>query len=314
LNRYGNVPESPVGQTGPQAPISSPASGSQFPSKAAAEKLLRDWDRQKNWLVPGAQETRHDDPFKQLDQRNDPEKALIGEKTEGVMERFLRGENDNPKEKAAAQGPRRLNDLDRDRDRKSNKIDLDGKTGKKEDGDEREDKKGDNSQSNGLADFDLKSWIRQKDQPNFLSNELPKASQMFRAGNFGNPAAMRNPSEDRAKERELDAKRAADFMQILKPRTPGSAFAGTGVNDPINSPDLTRREMNPVLPQFSDSGSRSGFGGPPPSPTSRIQDNNMFGVTGPAASSITPSMTAPLSRPEPARSRSVVIEPPRRIL
>ena len=136
---------------------------------------------------------------------------------------------------------------------------------------------------------------------------------MFRAGNFGNPAAMRSPSEERAKERELDAKRAADFMQILKPRTPGSAFAATGVNDPINSPDLTRREMNPVLPQMTD-GTRSGFGAPPPSPASRIQDNNMFGVTGPSASSITPTVTAPLTRPEPSRNRSIVIEPPRRIL
>lgn len=322
LNRFGNVPENPAGQMGPQAPITSPTTGAQFPSKAAAEKLMRDWDRQKNWLVPGAQDPERDDPFKQLEQKSDPEKVLLGDKSEGVMERFLKGENENPNAhgKSPGQGPRRLNDLDRDLGRNNNnRIDLAGKDGKKEDGDDSENPKADNAQSNGLADFDLKRWIRQQDQPNFLSNELPKASQMFRAGNFGNPAALRSPSEERAKERELDAKRAADFMQILKPRTPGSAFAGTaagGLIDPINSPDLTRREMNPVLPQMSgsDSGGRPAFGAPPPSPASRIQDNNMFGVTGPAASSITPTVTAPLPRPEPSRNRSIVIEPPRRIL
>jgi len=311
LNKSGNVPEG-IGPTGPDVSIPSSASlNTAVPNKAMMDKMLKKLDKDRNWLVPGAQELEQEDPFKQLEQQNDPERALTGEKREGVMERFVRGENSKTK----TQGPNRLRDLDRDRDRANNRMNRDGKDGsdgKDDKGDERDEVKNENSQSNGLADFDLKRFIRQQDQPNFLNSELPKASQMFRAGNFGNPATMRESSLDR-KEREMDAKRSADFMQILKPRTPG--FAGTaGVNDPINSPDLTRREMNPVLPQMGDSGAaRSPFSGPTP-PSSRMQDNNMFGVTGPAASSITPTFTPPVPRPEPGRTRSVVIEPPRRIL
>jgi hypothetical protein len=279
------------------------------------EKMMENWDKQKNWLVPGAQDKENEDPFKQLEPKNDPEKVLTGEKPEGVMERFIRGEK--PNAKTQNDRPNRPRDLDRtrDRDRTNNKFDPRGKeNSENKDKDETDDDsrdRNDNSQSNGLAEFDLKRFIRQQDQPNFLNSELPKASQLFRSGSFGNPQA-RESIADRAKDREMDAKRAADFMQILKPRSPGSAFAATGVNDPINSPDLTRREMNPVLPQ-TDSGSRSPFGAPPPSPASRIQDNNMFGVTGPAASSIAPAISSPLPHPEPGRNRSVVIEPPRRI-
>jgi hypothetical protein len=315
LNKSGNVPDTIVR---PELSVHSPGSGSvTMPSKAAVEKMMEKWDKQKNWLVPGAQDKETDeDPFKQLEPQNDPEKKLLsGDKREGVMERFIRGEN--PKNKTQSDAPNRVRDLDRDRDRSNNRFeraDKDRSENKDENEDERPDRN-DNSQSNGLAEFDLKRFIRQQDQPNFLNSELPKASQLFRSGNIGNPQTYRDPIADRAKERELDAKRAADFMQLLKPRTSGSALAGTaGINDPINSPDLTRREMNPVLPQMRDSGLGGGsFGAPPPSPASRIQENNLFGVTGPAASSITPTISAPLPRPEPARNRSVVIEPPRRI-
>jgi len=318
LERYGNVRE-PVGGDSPAVAIPPPMStGPTMQSKAAAERLMRDWDLKKNWLVPGAREEREHDALKRLEQSSDSEKDLLSDKREGIMERFLKSEN--PSDKAKTQGPIRSRDLRgdfvRDRDRDSNKLNM-GPTRagqftddkEKDENDPRRDPN-DNKESNGLADFNLKKFIRDQNAPNFLNNELPKANQLFRATTFGNPNAYRDPDVERTKQRERDAVRSAEFMQILRPHaTPGFA----GVNDPINSPDLSRREMNPITPQMSGSSgpNASPFTGAS-SPSSRIQDNAMFGVTGPAASSITPSVSAPLPRPEP-RARAVVIEPPRRI-
>ena len=307
--RYGSVRDSGGGTT-PQMALPAPTvGGPAMPSKAAAEKLMRDWDRNKNWLFPGAQDNTDEDPLKRLEKQNDPEKELLGEKREGVMERFLKGED--PSAKTKTQGPVRLRDLDRDRDRTSNKLNVgpskDGQLGEDKDKDDPQRDPNDNRDSNGLADFNLKNFIRQQNTPNFLNNELPKANQLFRSGSFGNPNAFRDPELERTKQREREAARSAEFMQILRPHT-SSGFAG--VNDPINSPDLSRREMNPITPQSSGPNA-SPFTGPS-SPSSRMQDNAMFGVTGPAASSITPAVSAPLPRPEP-RAKAVVIEPPRRI-
>ena len=313
FERYGNVRDTAGGNT-PQMALPSPtAPGPAMPSKAAAEKLMRDWDKNKNWLFPNARDDSDPDPLKQLDKQNDPEKELLGDRREGVMERFIKGEDTSGKTKT--QGQLRMRDLDRDRDRASNKL----KTGPTKDGQFADDKDkddndpqrdpNDNKESNGLADFNLKNFIRQQNAPNFLNNELPKANQLFRSGSFGNPNSNRDPELDRAKQRERDAARSAEFMQILRPRSSGFA----GVNDPINSPDLTRREMNPITPQITgSSGPNASPFSAPPSPASRMQDNAMFGVTGPAASSIAPTVSAPLPRPEP-RAKAVVIEPPRRI-
>ena len=311
FERYGNVRDGSIGGNTPQMAIPSPNTpGSAIPSKAAAEKLMRDWDKKKNWLVPGAQDDADQDPFKRLEQQNDPEKELMGDKHDGVMERFLKGEDASGKTKT--QGPLRMRDLDKDRDGASNRLNVgrrkDGQLADDKDKDDDRDPKrdpNDNKDSNGLADFNLKNFIRQQNAPNFLNSELPKANQLFRAGSF-NP--NRDPELDRTKQRERDAARSAEFMQILRPRT-STGFAG--VNDPINSPDLSRREMNPITPQTSTGPGASPFSAPP-SPSSRMQDNAMFGVTGPAASSIAPTVSAPLPRPEP-RAKAVVIEPPRRI-
>src|SRR2546423_1799579 len=52
--RFGNVRDSGGGQGGEmQAPMDP---GPVVPSRAAAEKMLQEWDKKKNWLVPGAQD------------------------------------------------------------------------------------------------------------------------------------------------------------------------------------------------------------------------------------------------------------------
>lgn len=309
LNRFGNVPEI-SGRQGPD--FAAPPAVQQrptLPSKAAAEKLLKEWDRKKNWAVPGAQEREEVDP---LAPNNDMEKGLLGEKPSGLMERFINGDESKTKQGQQHQGgPTRLRDLDRDRDRTNNKFNTSGRKDREDaEVDERDPRKdpNDNSESNGLAEFNLKSFIRQQNQPTFLNNEMPKASQLFRS-NFGNGPGYRDPSIERAKERERDAARAAEFNQILRPRT---TFAG--VNDPINSPDLTRRELNPITPRSTvDSG---GPGSSPfsvqASPASRIQENNILGVTGPAASSISSPISAPAPRIDATRAHQIIIEPPRR--
>src|SRR5690349_10346440 len=55
LGRYGNVRESSA--PAPEVSVAPPSTSTVMPSKAAAEKMLREWDKKRNWLVPGAQET-----------------------------------------------------------------------------------------------------------------------------------------------------------------------------------------------------------------------------------------------------------------
>jgi hypothetical protein len=316
LERYGNVREN-TGNKGPDFAVPSAPTTPILPSKAAAEKLLKEWDKKRNWAVPGAQD-QDSESANPLEKTDDPEKELSGENRDGVMERYLKGEL---KSKDKNPNAPRLRDLDRDRDRTNNRVN-DGSGKGRKDRDDADDKDendksrdpNDNKDSNGLADFNLKRFLQQQNQPNFLNTELPKASQMFRS-DFGARPGYREDRE-RAQTRERDAARSAEFMQILKPRTGGATFVGVGggVNDPINSPDLTRREMNPITPRVTEGSTlgSSPFATPPASPASRIQENNMFGVTGPAAAaSITPPIVAPPA--QEIRARPIVIEPPRRI-
>src|SRR5215213_7513343 len=115
LSRYGNVRDSGAAPT-PNVSIAPQSSIQTLPSKAAAEKLLKEWDRKKNWLVPGADEIEKKDPF---GEKLDPEKELAGDKPEGLTERYLKGEE--PK-KNKSEGPQRLRDLDRDRDKTNNRM------------------------------------------------------------------------------------------------------------------------------------------------------------------------------------------------
>jgi hypothetical protein len=138
--------------------------------------------------------------------------------------------------------------------------------------------------------------------------QMPTASQLFRS-EIGVGPDRRQFERDRAQNNA----RSAEFMQILRPRGT-SGFAG--VTDPINSPDLSSRAMNPITPRplEGSSMSRSPFAAPPSTPSARMQDNSMFGVTGPAAiSGAAPIVNAPAPRPEPLPSRLIVIEPPKRV-
>jgi len=210
-----------------------------------------------------------------------------------------------------------LRDRDRDRDRRDNRNldskDKDAKSNDRDDDDRRRDPK-DANESNGLAEFNLKNFIHQQDrEQTFLKdNQLPKASQLFRT-EIGVPETRQQIERERT-QRET---RSAEFMQMLKPRGSGGG-GGTGfagVNDPINSPDLSRREMNPIMPRAMEPSamSRSPFATPPSSPSARIQENSMFGMAGPAAaSSVAPIVNTPLPRSETIPSRNIIIEPPKR--
>jgi hypothetical protein len=300
LNRFGNVRE-----VAPMAPdMGVPMTTvNAAPSRAAAEKMMREWDKKRNWMFPEAQEmTDASQAFTKKD--DDKDLDPLGEKPKTVTERFFEGDS-----KSKTEGPKRLRDLDDDRqdNLNSNSNNRDRNLGDRDDKKDRRDPN-EAPEANGLAEFNLKNFIRQQDgQETFLKdNPLPRASELFRS-EIGAAPQLRKLEKQRA-EREA---RAADFMQILKPRSTGGF---SGVNDPINSPDLSGRAMNPVTPRPLESAiTRSPFAAPPSTPAARIQENNMFGVTGPAAAvGAAPIVNNPLPRPEPIPSRQIVIEPPKR--
>lgn len=279
-------------------------------SRAAAEKFLIEWDKKRNWAVPAGEDEQ--DVDYPLARRNEKEDEFgTSDRPKSRMEQFLTGEDES---RRRTPGQSRLRDLDRDSDRRDNRS-LNSRD-RDDLRDDRKDEKdprdpNDNSESNGLAEFNLKNFIRQQNgmPTSFLKdNPMPRASQLFR------PEIGSNAFDQRQRERERAQRdaRAAEFNQMIKPRLPGTL---AGPSDPINAPDLTRREVNPITPRSFDSSpsERPSFGVPPPSPASRIQDNNMLGVTGPAASSAAPAVSAPLPRPDNTRSRQIVIEAPRRI-
>jgi hypothetical protein len=278
------------------------------PSKAAAEKMLLEWDKRKNWAVPGAQEMT--DPSEAFTRDKDKDKDrddLLSDKPKGVMDKFLDGDNVRKNK----DGQQRLRDLNQDGNGGDNSNDSTDDRRRDRNSDDKNDRdrrdSNEPAEAGDLATFNLKSFIRQQNQPNFLNDTaLPKASQMFRS-EIGSGPDTRQLDRDKAQHDQ----RAAEFLQILKPRT-STTFVGA--NDPINSPDLSRREMNPITPRPIESSgiSRSPFTPPPSSPASRISDNNMFGVTGPAASSLSPGIETPLPRPESTRVQPIVIEAPKR--
>jgi hypothetical protein len=306
LERFGNIPDRGSQAPDLSPPMAPPSSGV-LPSRAATEKFLIEWDKKKNWAVPGEEEDAAANAFAKSDEKK--EDGFGEDKPKTRMEQFLVGAEES---KRKTPGPTRLRDLDRDNDRRDNRtltsLDrIDKRDDRKDDGSPRD--PNDNSESNGLAEFNLKNFIRQQNgMPTFLKdNPMPRASQLFRPEVNNNAFDARQLERDRT---QRDA-RAAEFNQLIKPRLPGT-FAGP--SDPINAPDLTRREINPITPRsFDGSSERASFGVPPPSPASRIQDNNMFGVTGPAASSASPAVSAPLPRPDNTRSRQIIIEAPKRI-
>ena len=308
LKNYGNV------QDGPKGPEFLPPvvpNTAVIPSKAAAKKLLEEWDRKKNWAVPTDHDKDSQDPLDEVDKPS--EDNLTGpEKPKSVMAEFVTGESD-PKKKTSGQS--RSRDLDRNKDRRDNRLQLDDRDrdpdDRRDDNNDRDDRDrdpNDNSDSNGLAAFNLKKFIREQNGMSaFKDQQLPRAAQLFRSEIGNNSVSSAQLEKDRA-DRQA---RSDEFMQMLKPRATGS-FAG---GDPVNAPDLTRREANPVTPRSLDSSSeisRSPFNGPSQSPASRIQDNAMLGVTGPA-SSLTPAVSAPAPRPVDPTRRQIVIDAPRRI-
>jgi hypothetical protein len=311
LKRFGNVRE--MGPTAPDLGGAIAPAVTAPPSRAASEKMMREWDKKKNWMFPDAQDKADASKAftKEEEEKNDP----LGEKPKSVTERFFDREG-----RGKASGPERLRDPDHDRDRNrrdnqnTNPNDRSAKSDDrddKDDNDSRRDPK-ESNEPNGLAEFNLKNFIRQQDgQEKFLKdNQLPRASQLFRT-EIGTGPDTRQLDRDRA-QREA---RSAEFMQMLKPRGSGSGSGLIGVNDPINSPDLSRREMNPITPRALESSamSRSPFAPPPSSPAARIQESGMFGVTGPAAaSSVAPIVNTPLPRPDVIPSRNIIIEPPKR--
>lgn len=259
-------------------------------NKRALEKLLLDYDKKKNWMVPGAQEIGADLS------KSKWEKAGMGleeEKEKPVLEKFFEGD------KKRTRDGRGLNSKDPERD----ELDADPDNlelntddfGKKSSATEIE--------ANGFKDFNLKSYLN-PGQTERSSTEPFVGRPDNSLRNF--QAIGQERFDNRRAEREKEAARSAEFEQMIKPRGGGPTIgAGAGsaslFRDPINSqPDITRRELNPVSPLStpgSDNASRA-FNLPSPRP-SGITDSSMFGIASPAAaaSSITPSFAPPASTP-----------------
>ena len=267
-------------------------------SRALAERMLQQLDRRKNWMVPGAQDAEFDgmisDWMKQGFDKNG--KETDEEKNESVMERFLKGSN----EKNKSQQKHRLGEQNDPNSQNDNSRDEKGLSNR--------DPKV--QETTGLADFSLKSALSADRKDGFAPMEMNRQN-MFR--NDFNPDNRTGRERELARERE--ATRAAEFQQLISPRSGGATFSS--ITDPINSaPDLTRREINPILPRAAEPAARpegNAFGAPQPARSFGAQDRGLFGVTVPTTPNFNPTPAAPpVSAPIFRPATSIILEPPKR--
>lgn len=289
--RGGAKTDVPVLPDAPASPI--------LPNKAQLDKMSELLDRKKNWLVPGAMDgPSAADAFG----KRDASGKGLGEtdKKESVMERYMRDGNGKKTDDAS------MSREDRDRDRRMKGLDN-GRDNSR-DGNDRNDDNYDPSRKdqNGLAAFDLAGFlsrIQSGHQPELIKDA--EALRGFQPKSDFSPTQEFRSDRDRDQAREREAARSAEFMQLIRPRG-----GGVGLSDPLNSPDRTGREMNPIAVRGYEPLSRSSFGSPAAS-APRAQDS-MFGVATPAAA--LPVVTADpppvISAPSYRPSQSILIAPP----
>jgi len=299
-NRQGFVKDNNESGANPGSATPPPAQPPAM-SKALADRMLQQLDRRKNWMVPGAQDAElsgmMSEWMKQGFEKND--KETDDEKKESVMERFLKGTDQKNKRRndQSRGGPddRKDNDNSRDDDAFSNS------------------KRDPKSESpSGVSDFSLKGALTSEHRKEGFAPREMSRQNMFRP-DF-NQENRTGRERELAKERE--ATRAAEFQQLLRPRSASPTFSS--ITDPINSaPDLTRREFNPTLPRISEPAPRpeaSSFGAPQLPRSYGAQDRGLFGVTVPSAPSFSPAQAPAPQLPATTfrPSTSIILEPPKR--
>lgn len=278
------------------------------PTKEQAERMFEYMDRKRNWLVPGASELMTAEKAFAKDGRKKEENFMFMKRSEGVLQRYLNSDKENKEKEGDADASEK--DRPRERDRRDNGDESKGRL-EITDRDKNSHDDPDAAESNGIREFDLRAYLR---PGGGLRNELrdeeniPKAFQPMRAEL---PGRDRAPDKEKTAAAEREAQRAAEFQELIRPRGLGQR-AGAALPDPVQGPDLTRREMNPITPRAPLTANRTEIAPPPVS--SKIQDTRMFGVAAPTAASISapvtvaPQITAPAQRPS-----AVIIEHPKKI-
>jgi hypothetical protein len=280
------------------APVPQPAQM----NKALAERMLQDLDRRKNWMVPGAQDTDLHSVMGDWMSKGFEQNTPSGEKkNESVMERFLKGNdtksrthrNPGSKESDSPFGDRKTdNELDQNRSL------FDPRTK--------------DNEAKGISDFNLQGVLSSGIRTDFGRTEL-KALEGFRS-EYGQDADRSLRNKELAREREV--LRSAEFQKLIQPRDPSMSPVFSGIPDPINSPDLTRRDLNPILPRASEPlRTESTPFGAPPGGGFRRTDSGMFGVATPASPAFAPTPPpAPQISVTPGYkpSMSIILEAPKR--
>ncbi len=286
------------------------------PSKATMDRMSDLLDRKKNWLVPGSQDRGELTVLDSFGRKDGSTKSFGGEldRKESIMERYMREGDAKPKSGETRSDSERRREGTNPREGRGNRDgreDRDADGGRDPDGFDPS-----RRDQNGLASFDLKGFISRaqsgRDADLIKDADTTRALQSMKS-DF-TPTQDTRGDRDRELAREREATRSAEFMQLLKPRGGSAGGPSVSFNDPLNSPDRTSRDLNPIMP-------RAGFELPTRSAMpetaigpSRIQGNSMFGAAIPAAAAlpeVTRSFdppTAPVSRP----SQNIMIAPPTR--
>jgi hypothetical protein len=118
---------------------------------------------------------------------------------------------------------------------------------------------------------------------------------------------------ERDRDRDRESTRALEFQQMIAPR--GGATRLGAIPDPINSgPDLTRRDINPIMPRpIEPARPETTPFNPPAVSGPRFQDRGMVGVTSPGMpdfGSANRAVPSPSVNFRPAQS--IILEPPKR--
>lgn len=272
----GPAPGPDFGSVGPQAPALN---------KKVVDKLLLEYDKKKNWMVPGAQEQEDSTAL-------DHEEIGLVEKgaPKTVLEKFFEKADSKTKRSQglSSKDPERESDDDT-RDNNDPDKDLDSKR-------ERDIE----PESNGFRDFNLRSYLNPGQTQRGSTDPFIGRPDSGLQRSLQTLGADRTMESNRRTQQEKEAARAAEFQQLIRPRS-GGATLPNALPDPINSQaDATRRELNPVSP-LSSSRSESVLRefNSPATRSSPISDSGMFGIAAPpsAASSITPAFTPPAAGP-----------------
>lgn len=293
----------PYGASGPVAAA---------PSAKATQKMLEKLDREKNWMFQnqGSEAKGAGSEFEEANQPPEYELTRSGP-LKGSVQRYLESQpnsrNSATNGTSGASSDRREDQFSLRYDRTSQaNIDASGFSSKENRRSESSPLKRDRDQNGNLASRSAFDAVRGV------------------AGDGNLMSGLRRSLTSTLAERTLAASEQ-EFRKLLEPPGGSAAQAGNlannplgGILDPVNlAPDLTRRELNPVvpnmLPDLAPGGSRSIFDG-----VRGINTANIAGRANPfldaarplGASSLAPSV---IETPKPAQTLApAVLELPRR--